>query len=102
MARRSMDRAGGSAGTINVAWIFPFREKHCLPPLQFQPLTPPLSGIPDQCKKWSYLMAEAKKCGCGRSPSGKCIGWHGLSEDEYQKKLAAYQAGKTQKAGRAA
>ncbi len=24
------------------------------------------------------------KCGCGRSPTGKCIGWHGLSEDMYQ------------------
>ena len=23
-------------------------------------------------------------CGCGRSPTGKCIGWHGLSEDEYK------------------
>ena len=20
------------------------------------------------------------KCGCGRSPTGKCIGWHALSE----------------------
>ncbi len=25
-------------------------------------------------------------CGCGRSPTGKCIGWHGLSEDMYQHK----------------
>lgn len=24
------------------------------------------------------------KCGCGRSPTGKCIGWHGLSEDDWQ------------------
>jgi len=24
-------------------------------------------------------------CGCGRSPTGDCIGWHGLSEDAYQK-----------------
>jgi hypothetical protein len=24
------------------------------------------------------------KCGCGRSPTGKCIGWHGLSEEMYQ------------------
>ena len=23
------------------------------------------------------------KCGCGRSPTGKCIGWHGLSEEMY-------------------
>lgn len=22
-------------------------------------------------------------CGCGRSPTGQCIGWHGLSEDDY-------------------
>ena len=22
-------------------------------------------------------------CGCGRSPTGKCIGWHKLSEEEY-------------------
>jgi hypothetical protein len=26
------------------------------------------------------------RCGCGRSPTGKCIGWHGLSEEEYQAK----------------
>jgi hypothetical protein len=22
-------------------------------------------------------------CGCGRSPTGNCIGWHGLTEDQY-------------------
>ena len=47
-------------------------------------------------------MAEAKKCGCGRSPSGKCIGWHGLSDEEYQKKLVAYQARMTNKSVKAA
>ena len=26
-------------------------------------------------------------CGCGRSPTGKCIGWHGLTEDEYKERL---------------
>ena len=30
-------------------------------------------------------------CGCGRSPTGKCIGWHSLSEEEYQEKLREYQ-----------
>jgi hypothetical protein len=30
-------------------------------------------------------------CGCGRSPTGDCIGWHGLTEQEYQKRLAEYQ-----------
>lgn len=30
------------------------------------------------------------KCGCGRSPTGKCIGWHGLTEDQYQDALEKY------------
>ena len=34
-------------------------------------------------------MAE---CGCGRSPTGKCVGWHGLSEEQYHEKKAAYEA----------
>ena len=37
-------------------------------------------------------MSELKDCGCGRSPNGKCIGWHSLSEDEYKAKLKAYEA----------
>lgn len=31
-------------------------------------------------------------CGCGRSPTGDCIGWHGLNEEEYQERLAEYKA----------
>jgi len=34
-------------------------------------------------------------CGCGRSPTGDCIGWHGLTEDQYQARLAEYIAEKT-------
>lgn len=30
-------------------------------------------------------------CGCGRSPTGDCIGWHGLSEDQFQAELAKYR-----------
>ena len=30
-------------------------------------------------------------CGCGRSPNGKRIGWHSLSEEEYQEKLKEYE-----------
>jgi len=30
-------------------------------------------------------------CGCGRSPTGDCIGWHGLSEDLYQKKKTEWE-----------
>ena len=26
-------------------------------------------------------------CGCGRSPTGDCIGWHGLTEEQYKVKL---------------
>ena len=26
---------------------------------------------------------EFGKCGCGRSPTGYCVGFHGLSEDEW-------------------
>lgn len=29
-------------------------------------------------------------CGCGRSPTGYCIGWHGLSEAAFQAKLQEY------------
>jgi len=25
---------------------------------------------------------EFGACGCGRSPTGKCIGWHGLNEQQ--------------------
>jgi hypothetical protein len=32
------------------------------------------------------------RCGCGRSPTGKCIGWHGLSEADFQAKLANFMA----------
>ena len=42
-------------------------------------------------------MTELKDCGCGRSPTGKCIGWHSLSEDEYQEKLKAFEDKKKNK-----
>ena len=39
----------------------------------------------------------AGQCGCGRSPTGRCWGWHALTEDQYRAKkeeydLAQYQA----------
>jgi len=30
---------------------------------------------------------QKKSCPCGRSPTGKCIGWHRFTESEYQQKL---------------
>ena len=35
-------------------------------------------------------MNNDNSCGCGRSPTGNCIGWHNLSEEEYKKKLEAF------------
>jgi hypothetical protein len=34
---------------------------------------------------------EVGKCGCGRSPTGKCIGWHGLSEEAFKEKLEEHK-----------
>jgi hypothetical protein len=34
---------------------------------------------------------EIGNCGCGRSPTGKCIGWHGLPEEEFRQRLAEYE-----------
>ena len=31
------------------------------------------------------------QCGCGRSPTGKCIGWHGLTEEAFKEKLQEYK-----------
>lgn len=36
-------------------------------------------------------------CGCGRSPTGDCIGWHSLTESEYQEKQAAWDFAQYQK-----
>jgi hypothetical protein len=35
---------------------------------------------------------EFGNCGCGRSPTGKCIGWHGLTEEDFREQLAIYEA----------
>jgi hypothetical protein len=29
----------------------------------------------------------AGQCGCGRSPTGQCIGWHTLTEEGYMDRL---------------
>lgn len=34
---------------------------------------------------------EIGKCGCGRSPTGKCIGWHSLTQEAYEVALAKYR-----------
>ena len=35
---------------------------------------------------------DMSDCGCGRSPTGKCVGWHNLTEEQNQEKKATYEA----------
>lgn len=35
---------------------------------------------------------EFGKCGCGRSPTGKCIGWHGLNTEQLAEAKLKWQA----------
>jgi len=43
---------------------------------------------------------KMRGCSCGRSPVGRCIGWHILSEERYQEKLTEYnKMSKKQKTG---
>ena len=44
--------------------------------------------------------SKVGQCGCGRSPTGKCIGWHGLSESEFQERLEKYNTGKVDLSGK--
>jgi hypothetical protein len=30
-------------------------------------------------------------CGCGRSPTGNCIGWHGMNEEQLVKAKALWE-----------
>jgi len=37
-------------------------------------------------------MNNAPKCRCGRSPTGNCMGWHALSEEEYLEAKEVYES----------
>jgi hypothetical protein len=39
----------------------------------------------------------AGRCGCGRSPTGVCCGWHALTEEAYQQRLDEYRDSEQQK-----
>jgi hypothetical protein len=43
---------------------------------------------------------EFGKCGCGRSPTGKCIGWLGLTEEQYADRKEKYETGKQDLSGK--
>jgi hypothetical protein len=36
-------------------------------------------------------------CGCGRSPTGRCCGWHALTEEAYKVKKDEYDLAEYQK-----
>lgn len=45
---------------------------------------------------WERIFGKKEKdmptpCGCGRSPTGYCEGWHGLSTEEYMVKMKEYK-----------
>ena len=44
--------------------------------------------------------SKVSQCGCGRSPTGKCIGWHGLTEEQFVERKELYETGRVDLAGR--
>jgi len=41
-------------------------------------------------------LTEVKtQCGCGRSPTGVCIGWHNLTEEQFEMRLQQYNEQQT-------
>jgi hypothetical protein len=52
-------------------------------------------------KTMSPSVEEMKKgtCGCGRSPTGNCCGWHALTESQYAERKEAYETGKADLGG---
>ena len=43
------------------------------------------------------IMTKANECGCGRSVTGKCMGWHDLPEEKFLEKKEAYLARRAEK-----
>jgi len=46
------------------------------------------SILEEEAKTWS--LEKGSGCGCGRSPTGSCVGWHKLTEEQYDKTLKEY------------
>jgi hypothetical protein len=48
----------------------------------------------EYASRWDAIFGKdltPVSCPCGRSPTSQCQGWHGLSESDYQAKLAEYK-----------
>jgi hypothetical protein len=65
-------------------------------PPRTQYIPPPLPEDFYKEENMTPSIKQMKKgtCGCGRSPTGNCMGWHGLTEDAFRVKLAEYNAAK--------
>ena len=54
--------------------------------------------------KMQVRVQEDKKdigsCGCGRSPTGDCCGWHALTEQEFETRKELYETGKVDLSGK--
>lgn len=65
----------------------------------------PFSVSLDQfASNWDAIFKKDKKmktgtCGCGRSPTGDCIGWHSLTESAYQVALTTWESSQKEKQG---
>ena len=46
---------------------------------------------PEAKKQQLELLDMSTKCTCGRSPTGFCEGWHGLTTEEYMVKMKEYK-----------
>jgi hypothetical protein len=51
---------------------------------------------------WDAIFKKDKSmktgtCGCGRSPTGDCIGWHSLTESAYQAAKITWEAAQKEK-----
>jgi hypothetical protein len=53
-------------------------------------------------KDMSPNVEQMKKgtCGCGRSPTGNCVGWHGLTEQGFKEALEKYKTLQEDTAGK--
>lgn len=53
---------------------------------------------------WDAIFSKEKAvkkgtCGCGRSPTGNCIGWHSLTEEAYRVALVTWEASQKENQG---
>jgi hypothetical protein len=50
-----------------------------------------LESFSDDLRNSIIKKIKKKTCPCGRSPILGCVGWHGLTEAEYQVKLSEWK-----------